>query len=78
MSFDNIVKIARHSGTKVYEYQSGGHMREVKSEGYKTTELYSKTKGSATARVSGEKKQSAPATPDTSSDQAMVVSGTKS
>ncbi len=48
MSFDNIVKIARHSGTKVYEYQAGRHMREVKSEGYQTREIYSKTAASAT------------------------------
>ena len=78
MSFDNIVKIARHSGTKVYEYQAGGHMREVKSAGYRTTEIYSRTKASATARVNGEKKHPPVSTVDMASSQVMVVSGTKS
>ncbi len=48
MSFENVVKIARHAGGKVYEYQAGEHMREVKPAGYRVTELYSKSKGSAT------------------------------
>lgn len=51
MSFDNIVKIARHCGTKVYEYQAGQQMREVKADGYRTTELYSKKAASATIAV---------------------------
>jgi len=51
MSFDNIVRIARHSGAKVYEYQAGRQFREVKPEGYATTKLYSKKEGSATVQT---------------------------
>lgn len=51
MSFDNVVRIARHCGTKVYEYQAGDFMKEVKPVGYKTTEIYSKTKESAVVNV---------------------------
>lgn len=51
MSFDNVVGIARFSGSRVYEYQAGTHMREVKPEGYRVTGLYSRTPGSATAQV---------------------------
>jgi hypothetical protein len=47
MSFDNVVRIARHSAAKVYEYQAGRQLREIKPEGYETTKLYSKTEGSA-------------------------------
>ena len=52
MSFENIVRIARHSGRKVYEYQAGKQLREIKPEGYATTKLYSKKEGSAHVRVS--------------------------
>jgi hypothetical protein len=48
MSFDNIVKLARHCGAKIYEYQVGQYMREVKADGYRTTEIYSKKVASAT------------------------------
>ena len=51
ISFDNIVKIARHCGTRVYEYQTGQYLREVKPRGYRTTELYSKKAVSATISV---------------------------
>jgi hypothetical protein len=51
MSFDNIVRIARHSGAKVYEYQAGRQFREIKPEGYATTKLYSKKEGSATVQA---------------------------
>ncbi len=51
MSFDNVVAIARFTGARVYEYQAGTHMREVKPEGYRVTDLYSRSAGSATARV---------------------------
>ena len=51
ISFDNIVKIARHCGTRVYEYQTGQYLREVKPRGYRTIELYSKKAVSATISV---------------------------
>jgi len=51
MSFDNIVSIARHAGKKVYEYQAGRQLREIKPAGYTTTKIYSKKEGSAMARV---------------------------
>ncbi len=51
MSFDNVVRIGRHCGSKVFEYQAGEFIREVKPEGYKTTELYSKTPRSAVVNV---------------------------
>jgi hypothetical protein len=51
MSFDNVVRIARHSGAKVYEYQAGKQFREIKPEGYATTKLYSKKEGSATLQA---------------------------
>jgi anaerobic magnesium-protoporphyrin IX monomethyl ester cyclase len=51
MSFENIVRIARHCGKRVYEYQDGKQLREIKSDGYSTTELYSKTNGSASVRA---------------------------
>ncbi len=51
MSFDNIVAIARHCGKRVYEYQAGKQLREIKSDGYSTTKIYSKSEGSATVRA---------------------------
>ena len=51
MSFDNIVRIARHSGAKMYEYQAGKQFREFKPEGYATTKLNSKKEGSATVQA---------------------------
>jgi pyruvate-formate lyase-activating enzyme len=51
MSFDNVVRIARHSGAKVYEYQAGKQFREIKPEGYVNTKLYSKKEGSATVQA---------------------------
>ncbi|HLQ76119.1 MAG TPA: radical SAM protein, partial [Terriglobia bacterium] len=42
MSFDNVVRIARHCGKRVYEYQSGAQLREIKPAGYENTKLYSK------------------------------------
>lgn len=51
MSFDNVVRIARHCGSRVYEYQAGKHMREVKPQGFKTTEIYSRKATSAVANV---------------------------
>lgn len=47
MSFDNVVRIARYCGARVYEYQAGEHMREVKPVGFKSTKLYSRREGSA-------------------------------
>jgi hypothetical protein len=52
MSFANIVAIARHCGKRVYEYQAGAHLREIKPDGYATTKLYSRTQGSANVRAS--------------------------
>lgn len=51
MSFDNIVSIARYCGKRVYEYQAGDTLREVKPAGYEVTRLYSKTEGSAAVRA---------------------------
>jgi len=51
MSFDNVVRIARHCGAKVYEYQAGKQFREIKPEGYVATKLYSKKEGSATVQA---------------------------
>ena len=51
MSFDNVVRITRHNGAKVYEYQAGKHFREIKPEGDATTRLYSKKEGSATVQA---------------------------
>jgi hypothetical protein len=51
MSLDNIVRIARHSGAKVYEYQAGKPFREIKPGGSATTKLYSKKDSSATVQA---------------------------
>lgn len=51
MSFDNIVTVARHCGKRVYEYQAGKQLREIKPDGYSTTKIYSKTEGSANVRA---------------------------
>jgi hypothetical protein len=51
MSFDNIVNIARHCGKRVYEYQAGKQLREIKPAGYLTTKIYSKSEGSANVRA---------------------------
>ena len=51
MSFDNIVRIARHCAGKVYEYQAGRQLREIKPAGYGNTKLYSKKEGSAAVQV---------------------------
>ncbi len=47
MSFDNVVRIARYCGARVYEYQAGEHMREGKPVGFKSAKLYSRREGSA-------------------------------
>jgi anaerobic magnesium-protoporphyrin IX monomethyl ester cyclase len=51
MSFDNIVAIARHCGKRVYEYQAGKQLREIKPDGYSTTKIYSRSEGSANVRA---------------------------
>ncbi len=51
MSFDNVVAVARHCGKRVFEYQAGTQLREIKPDGYSTTKIYSKTQGSATVRA---------------------------
>ncbi len=51
MSFDNIVGIARHCGGRVYEYQAGEALREVKPAGFEVTRLYSRSAGAAAVRV---------------------------
>jgi hypothetical protein len=51
MSFDNVIRLARHVGTRVYEYQAGRHMREIKPEGFETTKIYSRRESSAVVNV---------------------------
>jgi radical SAM superfamily enzyme YgiQ (UPF0313 family) len=51
MSFENILKIARHCGKRVYEYQQGEQLREIKPAGYGATNVYSKSNGSASIRA---------------------------
>ena len=69
MSFENVIRIAKHCGTKVYEYQAGQHLREIKPEGYQTAEIYSKKKASATI---GDREQDTLSTANIQT----VVSGT--
>lgn len=42
LSFDNIVTIARNCGKRIYEYQAGQQLREVKADGYSTAKIYSR------------------------------------
>jgi hypothetical protein len=51
MSFANIAALARYCGARVYEYQGGTQLREVKPEGYSITKLYAKSEGSASVRA---------------------------
>ncbi|MBI4472373.1 MAG: radical SAM protein [Acidobacteria bacterium] len=48
MSFDNVVAIARHCGTRIFEYQAGEQLREIMPE---VTKIYSKSEGSASVRA---------------------------